>query len=493
MTSEWTCRYRRPRSSSASPTSKARRGSRTSLGAEFAELNEAHRRVVRAAVDSHGGREVSTHGDAFFVVFSEPAEALRAAGRIHTDLKRLPLRVRIGLHVGSATVADGTYLGTEVNRAARIGDAGHGGQTLVSAHVRARVGGESLLDLGTHRLKGFIEPVTPSSSPEAGSFPPPRTLRTRALPARPAGSSAAKPSSNSYPPSLRSRARLVTVVGAGGTGKTRLVVEAAARWETEAAGVAHWIPLADVEQPGVVRLWRSLARSVCQSRSISSSEARIGRVPRRFCCWTMPEHLVPTLLGRDRVEPALGVDRRLPVITTSHEQASTWPASSLCRCVRSNSEASVDPLLSTAHASSTRRTPTWRRTSPRCARSLSTIVHRWRWRASPRRALISCSSSRRLAERLSEEGETVRPAGGARERATVDSTNVARNRGNGRTSFCRPSSGGQSARMSNLRRRMHAVESAERDLHRCGPKMNGSRFVEKSLSRKSTTTSPTRG
>src|SRR5690348_6699523 len=151
------------------------------LGSEFAELNEAHRRVVRAAVDSHGGREVSTHGDAFFVVFADPANALRAAGRIHADLEPLPLRVRIGLHAGAAAVADGTYLGTEVNRAARIGDAAHGGQTLVSAHVRSRVADDGFVDLGTHRLKGFVEPVALFQA-GPGSFPPPRSLRTRTLP-----------------------------------------------------------------------------------------------------------------------------------------------------------------------------------------------------------------------------------------------------------------------------------------------------------------------
>ena len=85
--------------------------------------------------------EVSTHGHAFFAVFAEPGDAVHAARSAQSGLQGGAVRVRMGLHMGAAVLADRTYVGMDVNRAARIGDAAHGGQVLVSAAVAERLGG----------------------------------------------------------------------------------------------------------------------------------------------------------------------------------------------------------------------------------------------------------------------------------------------------------------------------------------------------------------
>ena len=110
------------------------------LGAEaYAEALAGHRRVLRAAFAAHGGVEVDTQGDAFFVAFPTAPGALAAAAEAQGGLAAGPLRVRVGLHTGTPHLADEGYVGVDVHRAARIAGAGHGGQVLVSASTAALV------------------------------------------------------------------------------------------------------------------------------------------------------------------------------------------------------------------------------------------------------------------------------------------------------------------------------------------------------------------
>src|SRR6187401_1809438 len=102
----------------------------------FARALDEHRALMRGAFTRHGGREVSTGGDSFFAVFDSARSAIAAAVDTQRALTRpLPsgveIRVRIGLHAGNAVRIGGDYLGLDVNRAARIADAGHGGQIVV--------------------------------------------------------------------------------------------------------------------------------------------------------------------------------------------------------------------------------------------------------------------------------------------------------------------------------------------------------------------------
>jgi DNA-binding NarL/FixJ family response regulator/class 3 adenylate cyclase len=134
-----------------------------SLGAEFPEVLETHRRLIRKAVEERGGHEVDARADELFAAFAETEAAVGAA----IDAQRALMehewpsgrgpRVRMGIHAGEATPGDGGYVGLDVNRASRVCAAAVGGQILVSTAARARVGPGSgdFADLGEHRLAGF--------------------------------------------------------------------------------------------------------------------------------------------------------------------------------------------------------------------------------------------------------------------------------------------------------------------------------------------------
>jgi hypothetical protein len=112
-----------------------------------------HRRILRETFGGHGGVDVDTQGDAFFVAFSRASDALAAAGDAQAELEGGPVRVRISVHTGEPMVTDEGYVGIDVHRAARIASSGHGGQVLVSQSTRDLVTIAALRDLGEHRLK----------------------------------------------------------------------------------------------------------------------------------------------------------------------------------------------------------------------------------------------------------------------------------------------------------------------------------------------------
>jgi class 3 adenylate cyclase len=138
------------------------------LGADFGRVRAEHHRIMRAAIESHGGHEIDTAGDGFFVAFERAGDAVSAA----LDAQRafcasepddVVLRVRMGLHSAEPYVHEGSYLGVGVHRAARICAAGHGGQILLSNATAGivedlEVEGVELEDLGEHRLKDLVRP-----------------------------------------------------------------------------------------------------------------------------------------------------------------------------------------------------------------------------------------------------------------------------------------------------------------------------------------------
>src|SRR5690349_6679919 len=127
------------------------------LGDGYGKVLAEHRRVLRDAFAHHGGVEVDTQGDAFFVAFARASDAL-AAAHDATDALDGPIRVRVGVHTGEPLVTEEGYVGIDVHRAARIAAAGHGGQVLVSQSTRELVGADGLRDLGEHRLKDLTAP-----------------------------------------------------------------------------------------------------------------------------------------------------------------------------------------------------------------------------------------------------------------------------------------------------------------------------------------------
>ena len=135
------------------------------LGDAYAQLLGDHRRLLREAVEQAQGHVVDHRGDEFFMVFDDPcraAEAITAAQQAfatHSWPEGVELRVRVGLHTGQPTFRDGAYYGLDVHRAARIAQAGSGGQILLSQSTRDELDRSfELEDLGEHELPGLVEP-----------------------------------------------------------------------------------------------------------------------------------------------------------------------------------------------------------------------------------------------------------------------------------------------------------------------------------------------
>jgi predicted ATPase/class 3 adenylate cyclase len=236
------------------------------LGDRYQELLERHHRILRQAIAANSGVEVDTEGDAFFCVFERPEDALGAAGQAQSALaeeswpKGKQVRVRMGMHTGTPAVAGENYIGIDVHRAARIAAAGHGGQVVISRATKEELDAElELRDLGEHRLKDFAEPVWLFQLGEE-EFPPLRTLGATNLP-RPASSFVGRESElREIVALLRSRSRVVTLTGAGGSGKTRLALEAAFELVGDYPNGTYWVGLAQLRDPALVM--ETIAQSV---------------------------------------------------------------------------------------------------------------------------------------------------------------------------------------------------------------------------------------
>jgi predicted ATPase/class 3 adenylate cyclase len=223
------------------------------LGADaYAQALAEHRRVVREAVAAHGGIEVDTQGDAFFVAFPTAPGALQAAADTLAGLVDGPIRVRVGIHTGTPHVTDEGYVGVDVHRAARIAACGHGGQVLVSSATAAVAGADSLRDLGEHRLKDLSAPERIYQLGD-GDFPPLRTLHQTNLPV-PSTPFVGREKELLEVLQLLSEdgVRLLTLTGPGGTGKTRLATAAAGELGPAYPHGVWWVPLASLRDPELV-------------------------------------------------------------------------------------------------------------------------------------------------------------------------------------------------------------------------------------------------
>jgi predicted ATPase len=222
------------------------------LGAQgYAAALAEHRRILRQAFALHGGVEVDTQGDAFFVAFPSARGAIDAAARASEELAAGPIRVRMGIHTGTAHLAEEGYVGIDVHRAARIGACGHGGQVVVSAATARLLEANGLEELGEHRLKDFDEPVALF---QLGNerFPPLKSISNTNLP-RPASSFVGRQAEvKDITGLLSDGARLLTLTGPGGSGKTRLAIEAAAELVPEFKAGVFWVALATLRDPALV-------------------------------------------------------------------------------------------------------------------------------------------------------------------------------------------------------------------------------------------------
>ena len=222
------------------------------LGPEgYAEALAEHRRLIRKACTRYDGVEVDTQGDAFFFAFPTAPGALSAAGETTEALASGPIQVRVGLHTGTPLLTDEGYVGGDVHRAARIGAVGHAGQVLVSASTAQLVEHE-LVDLGEHRLKDLSAHERIFQLGE-GEFPALKSLDRTNLPV-PATPFLGREQELSEVVELLSRdeTRLLTLTGPGGTGKTRLALQAAAEASDSFPDGIWWVPLAPLRDPKLV-------------------------------------------------------------------------------------------------------------------------------------------------------------------------------------------------------------------------------------------------
>ena len=233
----------------------------------YAEVLLEYHQVLRAALEAGGGYEVDTQGDSALIAFGSAHSAARTAAAAQRAItayhwpEGAPIHVRMGLHTGEPTVAGGRYFGLDVHRAARIMAVGYGGQILLSQAThdlikQALPDGLTVRDLGEHRLKDLarlehiFQIVIPGLPAE---FPPLKTLDVI---------------SNNLPIQLttfigRERqieavkrfmggCRLLTLTGAGGSGKTRLAVQAAADLIEQFEKGVWLVELAPVADPALV-------------------------------------------------------------------------------------------------------------------------------------------------------------------------------------------------------------------------------------------------
>jgi len=281
------------------------------LGPEsYAEALAEHRRVIRDACRREGGVEVDTQGDAFFFAFPTAPGALAAAGTLREALDAGVVRVRTGLHTGTPLVAEEGYVGHDVNRAARIAAAGHGGQVLVSASTAALVGRDSLRDLGEHRFKDLAAAERVYQLGES-EFPPLASLYRTNLPI-PATPFLGRDRELAEVVELLARedVRLLTLAGPGGTGKTRLALQAAAEASDGYPDGVFWVPLAPLRDAGLVLDQAAQTLGADEPLAAHVGDRRLLLLLDNF------EHLVE---ASAELAAVLGTCPNLDVVVTSRE------------------------------------------------------------------------------------------------------------------------------------------------------------------------------
>jgi predicted ATPase/class 3 adenylate cyclase len=254
---------------------------------DYGQMLGEHHRLLKRAIADCGGVEVKTEGDSFFAVFDDPARAIRAAVQAQRALaaqswpQNANVAVRMGVHTGQVDLAEGEYVGLDVHRAARISDAGHGGQVLISETtyglIQPALGdGLRLRDLGAHRLKDLPQPEHLYQLVIEGlpaKFPPPRSLEMLAtgLPQQ-LTAFFGRERELAETRELLAEARLLTLSGTGGTGKTRLALQLATDVLGDFPDGVHFVPLAALREADLV------LPAIAQSFEVNEGENLGGRL-----------------------------------------------------------------------------------------------------------------------------------------------------------------------------------------------------------------------
>jgi predicted ATPase len=292
------------------------------LGDAYAAVVREHRKALRECFDRHGGVEVDTQGDAFFVAFERASDALAAAADGQAALEPGPIRVRMGLHTGEPLLTEEGYVGLDVHRAARIAAVGYGGQILISQSTRDLVAADGLRDLGDHRLKDLTAPERIYQLGE-GDFPPLTSLNTTNLPVASNPLVGREVELSELTAMLTDSERLVTLTGPGGSGKTRLCLQVGAELLEHFPGGVFFVPLAALTAPELVRPAISRATGVRQLEELGGRRA---------------------LLLLDNFEHLLGAAPEVAVLLEAGGSARVLATSRAPLRVHGEREFAVDPL-----------------------------------------------------------------------------------------------------------------------------------------------------
>lgn len=306
----------------------------TDLGQEmFVRCLAEHNALIRDAIANAGGVVVKPEGGAFFAVFSTAPAAIAAVVEGQSLLQNhawpdgADIRVRMGLHTGTGTIGGDDYVGIDVHRAARIAAAGFGGQVLLSASTAAIVGpnlpeGVGIENLGQHRLKDFdVEPLFQLTVTGLMSqFPPLETPETKPtnLPSLPTTFVGRDQELVDVLALIRG-ARLVTVSGVAGAGKTRLALEAATTLSDEYADGAWFVDLGTVTDPDSVATEAAYTLGIQERQGRAIRDTLLEYLSQREALLVIDncEHLISA--AAELADALLSAAPRCRVVATSRE------------------------------------------------------------------------------------------------------------------------------------------------------------------------------
>jgi predicted ATPase/class 3 adenylate cyclase len=318
------------------------------LGDGYAPVLKEHSEIIRGAVTRAGGVEVGTEGDSFFVAFRTAPDAVGAAVAIQRGLAGhawppgSPVRVRIGIHTGEGVVHGTDYVGMDVHRAARIAAAAHGGQVVVSAATQGLVSHAlpertRLRDLGEHRLKDITNTEHLYDLVLEGlpaEFPPLRSLDARPnnLPVQ-LTSFIGRDDQLHEMKELMATTRLLTLTGAGGTGKTRLAVQLAAETLRDYPDGAFFVDLAPINDLALVPAAIAKALGVQEEPGVAILD-------------TLKRHLreKELLLVIDNFEQVAGAGPVVEELLTASAKAKVLITSRVVLSLRGEHEYEVPPM-----------------------------------------------------------------------------------------------------------------------------------------------------
>ncbi len=295
------------------------------LGERYNELLDLHHRLLREVWTKHRGVEVLIEGDAFFVAFADASDALAAA----VDGQRVlaaadwptgnPVKVRMGLHAGYARPVDDDYRALAVHQAARVVDAANGGQILATDEVIALSGDAEidLTELGRYRVSDFDEPITlyrVSASDLDGDARPPRVRPADSHNlVRPATSMVNRVGEQADLAESTRPGRVVTILGPGGAGKTRLSIEVGLNVVEQWSDGVWFVDLAPLSEGEVVAMAVALAVNAPSTRGNDALTDVVAHLADRSMLLVLDncEHLIEPIsrLVNELLErcPRLGV------------------------------------------------------------------------------------------------------------------------------------------------------------------------------------------